>query len=493
MENIPAPSPYDVLILGAGLGGIGMASRLKAAGVANFIVIEKAATAGGTWRENVYPGAACDTESHLYCYSFSLHLGVSRLYARQPELLAYANRLIDEHGLASHIRYGTEIVSATWDDTAGRWQIGLENGETLLARTFIPAWGQLNRPAEPEIPGREIFAGQAFHSAHWPQDLELAGKRVASIGNAASAIQYIPAVAQTASALSVFQRSPNWIVPRGDRPYDATELAGYETDPDSFRANQAALFAWRETTFLRMREGSEDALELERQAREHLATQIREPTLRAKLTPDFPLGCKRVLRSDDYFPALERDNVTLVTDPIVEFVADGIVTADGTVHPFDVVIFGTGFETQSFQGPVDIYGVGGCSLRDAWREGARAYLGLSVPHFPNMFLIYGPNTNLGHNSILSMFEIQFAYIVAALHALQANPAISLDVRAPVAEQFDADLQAEMAGSAWAGSCTSWYKNAAGRVVNNWSGPVEAYRAAAQFDSSDYVHRFAAIS
>jgi cation diffusion facilitator CzcD-associated flavoprotein CzcO len=239
-----------------------------------------------------------------------------------------------------------------------------------------------------------------------------------------------------------------------------------------------------------MREGSDEAQEIERQARAHLEAQVPDAALRAKLTPDFPLGCKRVLRSDDYFPALMRDTVALVTDPIARIVPEGIVTTDGTLHPADVLIFGTGFETQSFQGPVEVRGIGGRSLRDDWAGGARAYLGLTAPHFPNMFLIYGPNTNLGHNSILSMFEIQFDYIVAAVRTLIDTPALSLDVRSAVAEQFDVGLQAEMSGSAWAGSCTSWYKNAAGRVVNNWSGPVEAYRAAARFEPGDFIHRFA---
>ena len=476
---------YDIIILGAGLGGIGMASRLKDAGFDRFVVLEQAAGPGGTWRDNVYPGAACDTESHLYCYSFGLHLGVSRLYARQPELLGYARRLIDDNALAPFFRYDTRVETAAWDDAARVWRIGLAGGETLSCRVFIPAWGQLNRPALPDIPGRDDFAGQSFHSARWPDGIDLAGKRVASVGNAASAVQYIPEIAPVLGHLTVFQRSPNWIVPRGDRPYSAAELAGYSDDPESFRANRSELFDWRETTFMRMREGSDEAAEIEHQALAHLLVQVADPMLRAKLTPDFPLGCKRVLRSDDYLPALGRDNVALVTAPIERIDPTGIVTAGGTHHPVDIIIYGTGFETQSFQGPVEVFGIDGRSLRDVWAEGARAYLGMTVAGFPNLFLIYGPNTNLGHNSVLSMLEAQFGYIVQAMDVAIRQDA-PLNVRSTVADAFDDALQSEMNGSSWSGNCTSWYKNAGGRIINNWSGPVEAYRrVVARFDAADY--------
>lgn len=465
---------YDIVILGAGLGGIGMGHVLKHNGLDDFHIVEKASSAGGTWRENIYPGAACDTESHLYCYSFALHLDVSRLYARQPELLRYAQRLVEEGGLTPNIAYDSEIVSADWSDASGRWHIALKSGATIGARIFIAAWGQLNRPQIPVVSGQASFAGTQFHSAAWPAEIAFAGKRVASIGNAASAIQYIPEVASQAGRLTVFQRSPNWIVPRGDRPYTPEELDGYTSDPQTFRASKAELFAWRETTFQRMREGSDEARELEQQARDHLIAQVPDPDLRARLLPDFPLGCKRVLRSDDYYPALMRENVDLVTEAIDRIVSEGIVTRDGTLHPVDILIWGTGFETQSFQGPVDVHGAGGVSLRDAWGEGAYAYKGMTVPGFPNFFLVYGPNTNLGHNSILSMFEAQFGYIAqAAKIILYQDVALSVDPGR--ARAYDDALQQAMEGSAWAGNCNSWYKNANGRVINNWSGPVRAYQ------------------
>ena len=476
---------YDIIILGAGLGGLGMASRLKAAQLDNFVILEQSNSLGGTWRDNVYPGAACDTESHLYCYEFEPHLQVSRLYARQPELLAYAARLAERARLGPHIRYGARIVAAQWIDAQTVWRVSLADGGSLTAKVFIPAWGQLNRPSIPDFAGREDFAGRAFHSANWPLDLNLAGLRVASIGNAASAIQYISEIAPSVAHLTVFQRSPNWIVPRGDRPYSDEELERYR-DVGVFRADRDHLFAWRETTFMRMHAGSDEARELESLARAHVAAQVPDPALRAKLTPDFPLGCKRVLRSDDYFPALMRGNVDLETNAIARILPHAIETADGVEHPVDVIIYGTGFETQSFQGPVEVHGARGVSLRERWAEGAHAYLGMAVADFPNLFLIYGPNTNLRHNSILSMFEAQFSYIVQALRFILAEPCRAIHVRPEIMRHFDNALQRAMVGTAWAGSCTSWYKNAAGRVVNNWSGPVAEYqRITHHFDARDF--------
>jgi cation diffusion facilitator CzcD-associated flavoprotein CzcO len=289
-----------------------------------------------------------------------------------------------------------------------------------------------------------------------------------------------------AAHLDVFQRSPNWIVPRLDRLYTDGELQDYTSIPGFFARHRDELFAWRETTFLRMKAGSAEALEVESLAKTHLAEQIADPGLRAALTPDFPLGCKRVLRSDDYYPALARDNVSLVTSPVDHIVPEGVMTADGILHKLHVLIYGTGFETQSFQGPVEVHGREGRSLRETWKGGAHAYLGLCVSGFPNFFLLYGPNTNLGHNSILMMLEAQFGYVLQALDAQDAAGPAAFDVRRSVLDSFDAELQAEMNDSAWAGNCNSWYKDANGRVINNWSGTVQHYQAkTAQFDPNAF--------
>lgn len=487
IEEYEMAVDHNIIILGAGFAGLGLGARLKQEGIDDFIILEQADDIGGTWRDNIYPGSACDVESHLYCYDFDLHLGTDRIYARQPELLAYIKRMADNARLGGHIRCNAHVVAAQWDDAACKWRITLADGEILTAQIFVPAWGQLNRPAIPDFPGRETFAGLAFHSARWPRDLKLDGKRVASIGNAASAIQYIPEIAPVCGHLTIFQRTPNWVVPRGDRVYTPEEMALF-ANPKDYRQDKDRLFAWRESAFEKMVPGSADSDELVHMAQAHLAAQVPDPVLRAKLAPDYPLGCKRILRSDDYYPTLMRDNVTLETTAINRIEPHAIVTADGMRHEVDVIIYGTGFETQSFQGGVDIHGAGGQALRETWKNGAFAYLGMSVPGFPNFFLLYGPNTNLGHNSILLMLEAQFTYIIGAIRDLSARPECAIDVRAEVARQFDDGLQGQFQGTAWSGSCTSWYKNASGRIVNNWSGTVGAYqRIATQFNADDYSY------
>ena len=467
-------SYLDVIILGAGFSGIGLGVKLLEAGQRNFIILEQANDIGGTWRDNTYPGSGCDTESHLYCFSFALHPTVSRVYARQPEILAYMKRIVDDNGLRPYIRLGTMVTSVKWDDETLLWNVALADGSVLTARNFVAAWGQLNRPQTPVIEGQDAFKGDQFHSARWRHDIDLGGKRVASIGNAASAVQYIPEIAPVVGHLDVFQRSPNWVVPRMDRPYTDKEIEDYCTIPNFFAAHREELFEWRETTFLRMKQGSAEAAELERIALEHLQNQVPDPELRKKLTPDYPLGCKRILRSDDYFPAIVRENVSLITSGVSRIEPEGIVTVDGELHPVDVIIYGTGFETQSFQGPVEVIGREGHSLRDTWKKGAYAYLGMCVSGFPNFFVMYGPNTNLGHNSILSMLEAQFGYVVQALAAQDELGVDALEVRPSVVSRFNAELQGEMDDAAWSGGCNSWYKNAAGKVINNWSGTVHQY-------------------
>ena len=467
-------SHLDVIILGAGFSGIGLGVKLLEAGKRNFAILEQADDIGGTWRDNTYPGSGCDTESHLYCFSFALHPTVSRVYARQPEILAYMKRIVDDNGLRSYIRLGTMVTSVKWDDEALLWNVALADGSVLTARNFVAAWGQLNRPQTPVIEGQDAFKGVQFHSARWRHDIDLSGKRVASIGNAASAVQYIPEIAPVVGHLDVFQRSPNWVVPRMDRAYTEQEIEDYCTIPNFFATHREELFEWRETTFLRMKQGSAEAEELERIAVEHLQNQVPDPELRKKLTPDYPLGCKRILRTDDYFPAIVRENVSLITSGVSRIEPEGIVTADGELHPVDVIIYGTGFETQSFQGPVEVIGREGLSLRDTWKEGAYAYLGMCVSGFPNFFVMYGPNTNLGHNSILSMLEAQFGYVLQALAAQDELGVEALEVRPTVVSRFNAELQGEMDDAAWSGGCNSWYKNAAGRVINNWSGTVHQY-------------------
>lgn len=483
------PGDVDVLIIGAGFGGIGMGISLLNSGAASFVIVEQGPDVGGTWRDNTYPGSACDTESHLYCFSFLPNRSVSRVYARQPELLAYIRRLVDEYELRKFLRFNTSVEKLAWDAPAKTWLVYLGNGEVIRARNVVAGWGQLNRPSIPAIPGQEEFAGVAFHSARWRHDISLEGKRVASIGNAASAIQYIPEIAPQVSRLEVYQRSPNWIVPRLDRPYTDDEMRVFSEIPGQFEKSRKGIFDFRESVFQRMMAGTASAKELEEVAKAHLRSQVSDVELQQKLTPDYPIGCKRILRSDDYYPALVRDNVDLVTERVERITSEGIVTSDGRLHPLDVIIYGTGFETRSFQGTVEIFGEEGLSLREFWAGAPTAYLGICVPKFPNFFMLYGPNTNLGHNSILQMLEAQFDYVLQVLAFQRESNAGATVIREDVLEAYDRKVQAEIQRSAWAGSCNSWYKTETGRVVNNWSGTVRDYQAAtSRFEPAEFETR-----
>lgn len=473
------------LILGAGFGGLGMGAQLVRDGDGDFLILDRNADIGGVWRDNAYPGAACDTEAHLYCYSFHPHLRVSRMYAGRDELLGYLDRLADAYGLREHLRLGAELVSAGWDGAARLWRFTLRSGEHLTATYFVTAWGQLNRPATPAFPGLDSFKGRHFHSAAWDSSVALAGKRVASIGNAASAVQYVPEIAPEVAHLTVFQRSANWIMPRNQKIFTPAELDAFEADPALYEASRHDLHAFREHGFRRTQSGTDEQAEGIATARAHLEAQVPDPALRAKLTPDYEFACKRILRSDDYYPALGRPNVSLETRAIQGFYEDGIVTADGGRQAFDVVVFGTGFESQAFHGDLAVTGASGESLSAAWADGAEAYLGICVPDFPNMFMIYGPNTNLNHNSIITMLEIQQHYVIEAMHAAdQRHAALSADPA--VSRTYNEALQAAMASSAFSSGCSSWYKNERGKVINNWSGTVDEYRAAVEWNPQDYV-------
>ena len=341
----------------------------------------------------------------------------------------------------------------------------------------------MNRPVTPSIEGHEEFAGESFHSARWRHDLGLEGRRVSVIGTGASAAQIVPEVAGIASHVSLFQRTPNWIVPRMDRRYSAEEIAAFRTDDSAFLESRNGFYLEREDRFTRHWLGSEKADETRRIALDHLRAQVPDPALRAALTPDYPVGCKRILISDDFYPALLREDVTLVTSPIERMTASGIETADGRAHECDVIVYATGFDTHSFQGSVDIFGRDGRVLRDVWREAPEAYLGITVAGFPNFFMLYGPNTNLSHNTILEMIEAQIRYILQAVERIDESQA--LDVRPGVLRRFNDQLQAEFQGTSWTGGCTSWYIRD-GRVINNWVGSVEAYKArTARLDPADF--------
>jgi cation diffusion facilitator CzcD-associated flavoprotein CzcO len=484
---------HDVVVLGAGFGGLGMGAQLKQAGIENFAIFDKGAGLGGVWRDNSYPGAACDTEAHLYCYSFFPHLRVSRMYADRNELMGYMERLADHFGLRPHLNFNAEVTSAVWDGDNAVWRLQVAGSGEHTARVFIPAWGQLNTPLVPEFPGIGDFRGTAFHSARWDHDVDLTGKKVISVGSAASAVQYVPEVAKVAGSLEVFQRSANWIMPRNQVIFSGEQLDTFEADPNTFEQSRRHLHDFRESGFERTRHNTDAQRAGMEQALAHLEAQVPDPELRRKLTPDYEFGCKRILRSDDYYPALMRENVHLVTEGIEAIVPEGIRTHDGKIHEADVIIYGTGFSSQAFQGDLQVIGASGENLQDRWAEGAEAYLGMSVDGFPNMFMIYGPNTNLNHNSIITMLEIQQAYILEVLEHLLPMPGAAVDVRGRVLASYNKDLQNAMEGSAFSSDCSSWYKNAAGKVINNWSGTVEEYRSlAGHWRPADYMLSGAAL-
>lgn len=467
----------DAVIVGSGFGGLGAAAQLTRAGLNDFIVLERDSQLGGVWRDNTYPGAACDVQSILYCYSYFPHLSASKLYSDQAELLGYLHALATEFALFDHIRFGSEVVRALWDDAAGLWDIHTQAGDSYRARAFVPAWGQLGLPNVPDILGLDSFKGTMFHSARWDHSFDPAGLRVASVGNAASAVQYVPEIAQHAGHLTVFQRSANYVLPRGQEIFSAERRAQFQSDPTTFNALRTDIHEQREAAFARMKSGSNAQVTGKADAMRHLEAQIPDPALRAKLTPDYEFGCKRVLRSDDYYPALLRDNVELVTDGIAAITPTGIRTADGHHREFDAIVFGTGFRSQAFHAGMDIVGRSGLTLSSRWGEDPEAYFGLSVDGFPNMFLVYGPNTNLNHNSIVTMMEVQHKFIVDAVRRLRHTPGVALEVRSDVVAEHNTFVQERLKESSFSSECSSWYKNAAGRVVNNWYGTVDDYRQA----------------
>lgn len=467
---------YSVIIIGAGFGGLGQGAQFVQEGVEDFLILERGEDVGGVWRENTYPGAACDTQALVYCYSYFLNVKVSRMFAGQEELQGYLRSMVQEFGLDKHIRYGQDITASEWDQDRRLWTVHTADGSEHLTRSVVAAWGQLNEPNMPNFPGTDTFEGVTFHSSKWRHDLDLTGKRVASIGSAATAVQYVPEVAKIASNLTVFQRSANYILPRDQYIFSEEESRQFQENPDTYRKLRQEIHEFREAGFERTRRhtaASEEGVQL---AREHLENQVSDPELRAKLTPDYDFGCKRILRSDDFYPALTRNNVDLVTEAITEFTPRGIRTADGVEHEFDVIIYATGFHSHAFQGSMRVSGRDGIRLEERWGNAPEAYLGITVDQFPNLFLIYGPNTNLNHNSVVSMLEAQHRYIAQAVEYIAADESRVLEVERAVLDKYNAHVQNELEKSAFSSECSSWYKNEDGRVINNWCGTVEEYRA-----------------
>ncbi|WP_229072830.1 NAD(P)/FAD-dependent oxidoreductase [Actinoplanes sp. DH11] len=471
-----------IVIIGAGFGGVAVAARLLREGHDDLIVLEKADRIGGVWRDNTYPGCACDIPAPLYSYSFAQNPSWSRRFPPHQEILAYLERCAGELGVTARTRFGTEVTAADWD--GARWVISTAAGERIEADVLIPAVGQLSRPSIPALPGAGDFRGVAVHTAHWTPDVPVDGRRIAVIGTGASAIQLVPAIAGQAAHVTVFQRTPPWTLPKPDRRYGRARLAAYRRMPALMRASRAG--TWLLTLVTGAAVTGNRFADSAVRGVSHLQRrlQVRDPELRAKVTPDDPMGCKRVLFTNAWLPTLARPDVDLVTEKIVAVTEDGIRTADGAHHPCDVLVYGTGFAATEFLVPIRVTGRDGTDLAEVWRDGAHAYLGVTVPGFPNMFLVYGPNTNTGNTSVIYFHEVQARYIAQAVRRIAAGSK-PLEVRAERAAGYDEEIQSRLATSVWTG-CRSWYRTAAGRIVTNWPGKAQEYRRrASRLDPADF--------
>ncbi|MES1193481.1 MAG: NAD(P)/FAD-dependent oxidoreductase [Solirubrobacterales bacterium] len=474
-----------VVVVGAGFGGIAAAIELQRQGIADVTILERAGGLGGTWRHNTYPGAACDVPSHLYSYSFAQRTDWTRLCSPQPEILAYAEEVARRHGVDRLVIGDTEVTACRWDATTATWMVETAGGTTYEADAIVLATGQLHRPAWPEIPGAERFTGRLMHSAEWDPELDLRDQRVAVIGTGASAVQFVPEIARVARSLTVFQRTGNWFLPRRNRPYPRAWRAAVAHVPGLQRWRRAFVTQYGEALTAMIRHPRTLGRIGAARSALFMRAQLRDPELRRKVWPDYAFGCKRVLFSSAFLPALARDNVELLTDAITSIGPEGPVTAGGRTIEVDTIIYATGFRTNDFVAPMEVTGTDGRTLREAWSGGATAHLGITVPGFPSMFLMYGPNTNTSGGSILVYLEAQAAYLAQALALVRSRGGAALDVRPEVAARSDSEVQGRFAGTAWT-ACDSWYRDGEGRIVANWPGYMREYvRATAVLDPSEF--------
>lgn len=486
----PAGSDPAIVIIGAGFAGLCMAIRLKQAGFDRFVILEKNDDLGGTWRDNTYPGCACDVPSHMYSFSFELNPGWSRMFAPQHEIWEYMRRCAGKYELAPHIRYGRAVERMEWDDSAGRWRIATAVGEVYTARAIVSGIGALHVPFIPDIPGAERFAGTVFHSAQWDTSCGLSAKRVAVLGTGASAIQFIPEIAKRAGQVHVFQRTPPWIHPRPDFEIPPAVRAMFAAAPPVMRAFRDAIYWLLEARAVGFAVHPRLMAPLQRMAERHIERQIADPALRAKVTPDYTIGCKRILLSSDYYPALTRPNVDLVAEPVTRITETGLACADGSAYEADVIIYGTGFRTIDAVAELNIAGRDGVKLQDAWRGGIEAYHGIAVAGFPNFFLLLGPNTGLGHNSVIFMIESQVQHVMSCLRLLARRNAATIEVRASALRRFNDRIQRRLGRAVWSeGGCKSWYLDADGVNRALWPGfSFEYWARTRRARSADYVIR-----
>ncbi len=487
-----------VLVVGAGFGGLGAAFALRRAGYRaddDVLVLDAADRVGGVWRDNHYPGCACDIPAMLYSYSYAPNPAWSRRFPPHHEIRAYLERCVDDFDVRRSLRLGTAVESAAWDDARGLWTARTADGRVFEAQVLVPAVGQLSRPVVPEIPGLDGFAGPAFHTARWDDAVDVTGRRVAVLGTGASAIQVVPAIAGRAAQVTVLQRTPPWVLPKPDRRYGPVTRWISRHVPGATQVQRGGFWMATVVTGRAVRGKAVSSRAVRWLSTAQRRLQVPDPVLRAKVTPDYPMGCKRVLFTGTWYPALRRPDVDLVTDPVVRVTSTGVVTRDAggeREHPCDVLVLSTGFAATEILVPLQVTGRDGADLHTVWADGARAHLGMTVPRFPNLVVLYGPNTNTGNTSVVFFLEAQCRYLVQALALLGSRPGTPLDggrrleVRADVEERYDAEIQTRLASSVWT-ACTSWYRTASGRVVTNWPGSAGEYRRrTARLDPADFT-------
>jgi cation diffusion facilitator CzcD-associated flavoprotein CzcO len=479
-----------IAVIGTGFAGLGAAIKLKESGREDFVVLEKASEVGGTWRDNTYPGCQCDVPSKLYQFSFAQNPSWSRAFSPQPEILEYIRGVADSYGLRPHIRFGCGLEGAAWDESARVWRLETTGGSELSADIVISGVGSLSIPAHPDIPGLAGFEGAVMHSAEWDASYDFAGKRVAAIGTGASAIQFVPRLQREVAHLDLYQRTPPWILPHPDRPITDRERKLFRRAPFVARLMRSALYWGHEAIVLGFTGPRFIFKAAQRRSLAHIRSQISDPELRAKVTPAYEFGCKRILLSSEYYPALASPNVDVLTDGVAEIRANSVVDAAGVEREVDAIVLGTGFHVTDFPPAQRIRGRDGSLLAEQWREsGMSAYLGTTVHNLPNFFFIVGPNTGLGHTSMTIMIEAQIAYVMAALDEMDARRLAEIEVREDVETAYTEEMRGALAGTAWGSGCRSWYLDGKGRNVTLWPSFTFRFRnRTATFDAGDYVTR-----
>jgi cation diffusion facilitator CzcD-associated flavoprotein CzcO len=481
------PNVLDAVIVGTGFAGICSAIKLKEAGK-SFQIIEKDSGVGGVWKANTYPGAQCDVQSHLYSFSFEQNPNWSRTYGLQNEILEYLEHCAEKYGLIPNTLFNTKVTKAEWNEDLNAWKIQTNQGDTFYGKTFFLASGGLSQISMPEIKGKESFKGNLFHSARWDHSVSLSGKKVGIIGAAASAIQIVPAIAPLVKNLTIFQRTPSWIIPKGDHPYSELEKAIFKNFPILQGLSRELIYwqlEWRAMAFVHTPEIMNLYQEF---VKRYIQDTVKDSKLAEKVTPDYTIGCKRILLSNDYYKTIQRENVTVETTGIAEMDESGIILKDGTHIDLDVVVAATGFKVANGLVPFEVIGRNGQNLAESWKEGPEAYLGTTIKGFPNLFMIVGPNTGLGHSSMVYMIESQVHYAMKAIEYMDRHRVFSIDVKPNVQDKYNLEIQEKLSKTVWnTGGCSSWYKLPSGKNTTLWPGFTFEFRNVLnQFNPGDYM-------